>query len=385
MSQLRTLRSTGRLEAATRRAMRGLTSPRRGTNAPPCLLAVVWAAVLVLGAAPIHAIAGEPLNTSDDIPTFVTPPQRPTEVSVGAYLHGLSRVSEPSEPFPTYEVEMFLNLAWRDPRLAFGDETTPPHVFQEEEAREKLSEIWSPDLEIQNEIEQRQTESVELTISPDGAVDYEERFSATLNADFDLRRFPFDRQTLDLEMQSFVWDRGEVSFKANEDQTGYDPDFETPEWSVTAVEGVIAVQLEIRDEREFSTFTFRIHAQRHAGHYLLRFLLPLLFVMALTWFAFWEPVEDRFRVGFIALLTVVATHTVIASSLPRLNYPTFADVVLIVCYLAATALNVVSIVVKRVQTGGAVERAQRIDRWSRWLLLVVAAVILTVSGLVLWS
>lgn len=78
-----------------------------------------------------------------------------------------------------------------------------------------------------------------LTILPDGSVDYEERFGATLNAELDLRRFPFDRQALDIELQSFTWDRSELGFATNEPQTGFDADFETPEWSVSGVRGLI--------------------------------------------------------------------------------------------------------------------------------------------------
>ena len=277
------------------------------------------AKILLTVAVLLAATLAEAQSGSDDIPTFVSPPHRPTEVAIGAYLIGLSRVSEPSEPFPTYEVEMFVNATWHDPRLAFGDAAASPHVFQEQEAEKKLSEIWSPDLEIENEVEQRRTESVELTIQPDGSVDYEERFGAILNAEFDLRKFFFDRQTLDIELQSFVWDKDEVSLTPNAAQTGFDPDFETPEWSVTGVEASIGSRSEVRDDREFSSYTFRILAHRHAGHYLLRLLLPLFFVMTLTWFAFWEPLEDRYRVGFIALLTVVATPTVVSRSLPRLG------------------------------------------------------------------
>jgi hypothetical protein len=180
--------------------------PRGFTQARTILLAVVVAFSLGLGG----ASAAEDSQTSDDIPTFVTPPERPTDVAVGAYLIGLSRVSGPSDPFPSYEVEMFMNLSWKDPRLAFGDHDAQPHVFQEEEAEEKLSEIWSPYIEIQNEIEQRMTESIELTIRPDGSVDYEERFGATLNAELDLRRFPFDRQVFEIELQSFSWDEVEA-------------------------------------------------------------------------------------------------------------------------------------------------------------------------------
>jgi hypothetical protein len=341
----------------------------------------LFAAIFILAGFP----SAEAQQSSDDIPDFVTPPQLPVEVSVGAYLIGLSQLSEPSDPFPTYDVEMFLNISWKDPRLAFGGEGAYPHVFQEEEAREKLSEIWSPDPEIQNEVGQRATESVVLTIMPDGTVDYEERLGATLNAELDLRKFPFDRQQLDVDIQSFVWDRNEVVFVANEAQTGFDADFETPEWWVTGVEGLIGARKEIRDDREFSTFTFRIHAGRHAGHYVLRIFVPIFFVMTLTWAAFWEPAQDRIRVGFIALLTVVATHTVISRNLPRLSYPTVADALLIVCYLVATSLTVVSIVVQRLESKGEIEKAQRIDRWARWTVPVVAVTILGTSVLVLWN
>lgn len=342
------------------------------------------AVLMALSFVMVGATAAETPQGSDDVPTWVTPPQLPADVSVGTYLLGLSQVSEPSDPFPTYDVEMFLNLSWKDSRLAFGDENSPPHVFQEEEAAEKLSEIWSPDLEIQNEVEQRQTESIELTILSDGSVDYEERFGATLHAEFDLRRFPFDHQTLDIELQSFTWDGSELSFVPNEAQTGFDADFETPEWSVSSVEGLIGVRSEIRDNRDFSTYTIRLHARRHSGHYLLRIFVPVLFVMTLTWVAFWEPAQDRIRVGFIALLTVVATHTVISRSLPRLNYPTSADALLIVCYLVATTLTVVSVVVQRMEARGEVEKAQHIDSYARWMVPVAAATILGVSVLLLW-
>jgi hypothetical protein len=153
---------------------------------------------------------------------------------------------------------------------------------------------------------------------------------------------------------------------------------------VTSVEAVIGARSEIRDDREFSSYSFLIHADRYAGHYLLRLLLPLFFVMTLTWLVFWQPIEDRFRVGFIALLTVVATHTVISSSLPRLQYPTFADAVLITCYLAATSLIIVSIVVQKIEEGGDAQRAEKTDRWARWLLPIVAVMILSVSALILW-
>lgn len=326
--------------------------------------------------------AGARASDSDDTPTFVAPPSGPTEVAIAAYLIGLSRVSDSSEAFPTADVEVFLDMSWKDPRLAFEGES--PHVFQGEEAEEELSEIWSPDLEIQNEVEQRETESVELILFPDGTVQYEERFGATLNARLDLGRFPFDTQAFELELQSFLWDEADCVFTINEAQVGFDRDFETPEWTVTGVEALLDVRSEIRDDRAFSTFTLRIHARRNAGHYVLRFMMPLFFVMGLTWTAFWMPLEHRFRVGFIALLTVVASHTVIAGELPRLHYPTFADVLLIICYVFATVLIVASVRAQRLEDANCEERVAALDRRTRWILPLVAALALGTCTLLFW-
>ena len=328
------------------------------------------------------------MTSSDDLPTFVVPPRQPTEVSIATYLIGHSRVSEPSAAFTTFDTEMYIDVSWQDTRLTFSSDTGAARVFQEEEAAEKLSEIWSPDPEIQNEVEQRVTESIELRIFPDGTVEYEERFSAVIHAEFDLARFPFDEQVLELEFQSFIWDQRDSVFLANDERTGFDPAFKTPEWIVTDTTSRVDVRSEIRDDRDFSTFTFRIHAERQAGHYVLRFLLPLLFVMALTWSAFWMPPGQRSRVGFIALLTVVASHTTISGTLPRLNYPTFADVVLLVCYLYATALIVVSLKIQRLEDSeedGMEERARKFDTWTRWCLPVAAILALGTAVMVLWN
>ena len=338
--------------------------------------------VCLLLVTPVGAADHTGLGT-DDVPTFVEPPQRPTEISVAAYLIGLSRVSAPSDAFPTWDVEVFLDMTWNDPRVAFDGEK--PRVFQGEEAEEKLSEIWSPDVEIQNEVEQRETESIELILLPDGSVQYEERFGATLRADLDLGRFPFVRQSFELELQSFLWDQGDCVFVLNPAQMGFDADFQTPEWTVTGVDARLGAHSEIRDDRAFSTFILSIYAERNAGHYVLRFMMPLFFIMGLTWCAFWMPVDQRFRVGFVTLLTVVASHAVIANELPRLHYPTFADVLLVVCYMVATALIVVSIWIQRLNDAGATKRGARIDRRARWILPALAGSALGGSILILWS
>jgi hypothetical protein len=101
------------------------------------LAASVVVVVALLPAAVAATTRG--VDATDDVPTSVKPPRRPTEIAAALYLIGLSRISDPSDAFPTVDVEVFLDLSWNDPRLAFeGSELL---VFQGEEAAEKLSEI----------------------------------------------------------------------------------------------------------------------------------------------------------------------------------------------------------------------------------------------------
>jgi hypothetical protein len=118
---------------------------------------------------------------------------------------------------------------------------------------------------------------------------------------------------------------------------------------------------------------------------MLRFFLPLFFIMAATWLAFWEPAAERYRIGFFALLTVVATHAIIAENLPRLNYPTLADMVLFLCYVAAVAVIAIGIVVRRTEMVGNIKRARTIDRYSLWLLPVTAVIVSSITTLILWN
>ena len=302
--------------------------------------------------------------------THVTPPSAPTEVAIGLYLIGLTGVTEASSPFPTFEAEILMDLQWRDPRVAFGD-GDERHFYLEHEAQEALDEMWWPDPIVQNEVHARQTEAQELIVYPDGRVVYEERFNVTVHAELDLRRFPLDRQRFELVIEPLAWTSHEVQLVPNLERTGHDADFRIPEWSVSAVTIEPGTRVEARRGREFSAVSLRIDAARASAHYLLRFLVPLAVVMALTLSVFWMPARDRGRVGFIALLTIVASHGVIASQLPRIAYLTFVDLILFIGYAYAAVLIVEATWVARLEERedeASKQRAALIDRRTRWML-----------------
>lgn len=308
-----------------------------------------------------------------DVAAYVVPPAEPTKVAIGLYLLGISRVAPPSEAFPSYEAELFLDLRWRDPRLAFDPEVegVGRKVYQGHAVEAELDEIWWPNLEIENEEGSRQVEGRALAIDPDGSVEYTERFDAKFHAEVDLRRFPFDRQTFDVQIESFSWSEDYLVFEPLPEKTGFAEDFHTIEWNVLGVGSKVESKKEVRSPTRFSKFVFEIRAQRQASHYLWKLLLPMLIIVGFTWSSFWmtgEAAGTRMQRGFIALLTLVAFYQVLADNLPRISYLTFLDAVAYLAF-ASVALTILQIVLAhRAGQAGHPERAERMDVRARWLI-----------------
>lgn len=301
---------------------------------------------------------------------FTTPPSEPTEVQLGIFL--LDIESPAPITFPSFEAQMFLDMKWRDERLAFDatENGTDHKIFLEHEARLQLERIWWPDIEIENGDGVRRTENLELIIFADGTVEYEERFVASIKTDFNLRQFPFDEQDLEIDIESFAWDESSVIFIALDEKIGSDVEEAGSEWIVTHFSTDIRPEPEVRSEFPFSEFIFTMHLKRLPGYYLWR-VAPMIILIILSWTTFWmegEPMPGRMGRSFIALLTVVAFHRIVSDMMPRISYTTFLDGMVLIAYLFTSITIVENVIVNRFRVRNDNETANRIDEISRWLV-----------------
>ncbi len=291
----------------------------------------------------------------------VIPPGEPTEVKIGLYMIALDRVSAPSDASPEFEVEMFMDLQWKDERLAFDAEEYGygRKIYEEHAAELELEQIWWPDVEIENEIHGRETENLGLIIFPDGTVEYAERFVVTVHADFDLRKFPFDDQYFELDLESFVWDSRYLVFIPNEDRIGYDPHYTGEEWIIDSLFTEVKLEEEIRSDEAFSEFVYTLHGKRLPQFYIMK-IFPMFLIIILTWSVFWleGATAPEMSISFIGLLTVVAFHRIFSGLLPRLSYMTYLDGVIFVGYFFASLAIIENVIVRRVSE----EEGAKLDR-----------------------
>jgi hypothetical protein len=194
-------------------------------------------------------------------------PEGPTVVGMAFYtkeLRGIDAVQD------EYTFRGYVRSTWCGPRLAFdlaeaGSDTRATFGAAADRA---VTKIWSPSAFPVDEVEGFKVLDRELSVSHDGTVRNNINLSVRIAADFDLLRFPFDRQRLELAVESFRWPEGDLVFVADPDATGFARDFSMPEWRITRVGTRTEASSALRSTEPFSRLVLEIDVKRKGGSYL---------------------------------------------------------------------------------------------------------------------
>ena len=322
---------------------------------------------------------------------------RPVEVLVGFNLINITDVGEKDE---TLDFDAAIYLEWNDPRLAYepaeygmpeswraGDySSTPTRIYQGEFAVRELFPGWRPHVVIPNGIGNRVATEKAIAVWPDGRVEYSESFYVKAETPMDLRRFPFDRQALEIYFHPFAYDRNEVRLVPDDRLARtWDKNVGIADWkleSVTMQERPIEIAYFDETRSEVSEFIVTVQIKRRPMHLLISILFPMVLLVALTWSVFWmdnETLSNRINITFIGILSVVAYYFVILDNVPEASYLTFIDAFIISTFLILVAGVVVAVYQESIKPEERAEAYARIDRRCRWafpLAYVMTAVIL---------
>lgn len=327
---------------------------------------------LLLPAATLQS--GEPAETLTDLPAG-----RPVQVEVSAELSQVSQIDDHEEKF---EIEFFLYLSWRDPRLAFD---------AREEGRDKrivsVDKIWTPRPQLMDDLEVDVQSGDTAHVRSDGMVLYRQYYRGAIAGNFDLHEFPFDQHTLTVGVEATAGDVNEVVYRAGESSIREGTRIVPHGWNLAGASSSVITTDYPRQNESYSRHVLQISVKRDPHYYWWAIVLPLLPIVATAWSVFWmDPKEfnSQVGVGVTAILTVVAYRITIDSSLPPLSYMTRMDYFLLVCQLfvfAAFLMSVAVHVCHSLDTPAMIALAHRINvacRWAPPLLMTVSCVLLLV-------
>ena len=300
-----------------------------------------------------------------------------TEVTINAFLIDIDEIDDVRQRF---NVDMFVNIAWHDPRLALPEKERSGRI-----RTLPRSEIWIPRGMVVND--RGLTAQLPLVVDVDdlGNVVYRQRLAGELSVHLDLREFPFDTQRLLIDVISYQYSPDEVRFSPSARFAANVEAFSVEGWSFSLLEtkfwefsvpaaGVVRPRM-----------TFILEAQRDAQYYLLTMFLPMSLIVFMSWTAFWiQPniVPPRIAISTASIFSLIAFGFSVRLGLPRVSYVTRADLFVLGCTLLVFLALGAAVIGSRWASADKLELAIRLNAGARWvyaaLFFVVAVAAATI-------
>ena len=292
----------------------------------------------------------------------------PIPVQVGVKIDRISEVDSAGEDFTMIGS---VRMDWQDPNLAFSPDTCNCAVklYTEKEFDRFLADAKSnwPDFSFYNQQGNRWVQNRAVAVWPDGSARYVERFTATFQADFDFKKYPFDTQEfpifLDMILPNNVYELVPLP-----GYSGISPDNGEDEFIVgdmTVTPGTVSNSAGA--DRETARMTFSFSAPRHLEYYILQVFVPILLIILISWFTFFlKDYTRRIEAAAANVLLFIAFSFSLANNYPRLGYVTFLDAIMAVTFVVNTLVLLYNVQMKRMESKGEIERVERIDRFFDW-------------------
>tara|TARA_S200000501_G_scaffold105475_1_gene98846 strand:- start:756 stop:1961 length:1206 start_codon:yes stop_codon:yes gene_type:complete len=215
-----------------------------------------------------------------------------------------------------------------------------------------------------------------VDVYSDGNIGTRLRDSSHFSANFDFRRFPFDKQILQFELWSEFPSTLVKIYPEPISMPVYKEDLfsidnenpQIPGWDIYKVEYYNEGYID-NDKLPYEGFFLNIYIKRQSSYYLFKIILPIIFILAISWSVFWvrgSQLEAKVNVTIVCLLSLIAYNFIIDEDLPKLSYLTFLDSFILLSYFytgIATILCVYSFV-RKLKSG---RDLSIIDRYAQFI------------------
>ena len=277
-------------------------------------------------------------------------------MSVGLRLLDVTAIEDTSQ---SITADFVLSQTWMDLRLA---------AF--EGCQFSFDDVWNPQIDIINagRLFTRLRKYVDVLES--GRVRYVQRYQGALVFPYDAHQFPFDRHDIGISLLSMEYGEKDVRLIIDEEVTGRRVDeFNVPDWKISGVQAKVYSQPVVAFNQVHSGYEFSISAKRRSAYYIWKVILPLIFIVFMSWTVFWiNPAQfgPQIAMSATSMLTLIAFQFAMANILPHLSYYTLLDK-----FIVGSTIIVFLSLIESVTTSYLVsiqkkEMAMRIDRLCRW-------------------
>ena len=180
-------------------------------------------------------------------------------------------------------------------------------------------------------------------------VDFNRNSIVTIKNNFDLKSFPFDRQKLklilfteadvrDVRLDFSSWTHIRLNeFVKENDING---------WHIRNAITYETLEKYPETEGVMDASVIEITIDRKSGYYIFKIIIPIILILMICWSSCWihpREIESRLTITIVCLLSLIAYNFVIDSDMPKLEYLTIMDYIILISYIYAAIPNFLSI------------------------------------------
>ena len=180
---------------------------------------------------------------------------------------------------------------------------------------------------------------------------YKSKGEYNFKTDFKLHSFPFDRQKIKVfayqsryglgEYQAAVsdWTKRRLISFANKENA-------IQGWNIVNHSANYKVYKDPNNQFYNDGVELVLTIERKSSYYVFKVILPIVLILMVCWSAVWidpREIESRLTITIVCLLSLIAYNFVIDSDMPKLEYLTIMDYVILISYVYAAIPNFLSI------------------------------------------
>jgi hypothetical protein len=273
----------------------------------------------------------------------------------------------------------YLELSWRDPRLAVG---AVANARPRATKRVDAGKIWTPRIFFENALEQPSYHhEPAVEVDDRGVVTSFVILTGKFSAPMNLRQFPFDRQVLGVRIGPFE-DESVVKFVVKPEMLLVSKRASATDWTIEGTAARVESHVYVAGEGIYSRYENEVSVARRATFYVWRVMLPLTLLVLVSWAVFWfEPagLQPQISTCMASLIALVAFNFTTDFSLPKVAYLTLIDKHALIGFGFVSASVVLVTLIHVALTRNHLQVALSIQRVARWAFPAAYLVFIVIS------
>jgi hypothetical protein len=296
----------------------------------------------------------------------------PERVLVGAYVNDIQNLDVKTHSFAA---DIYLWFKWKSGKL------DPAQSFE----FINPSELWG----------HVRTKNFEQPLTREEGLRYQlVRVQGRFGQKFPLDRYPFDHQTLAVELEDGALTVKDLVFEADRVPITVNPRLVIPGFALGTARLVVENYVYPTnfgdmfdgDKGTYSRIRFEIPIYRPMMAYAIKLILPIfcvVFCASLIFLFHPNYVDSRMGVGITALLTIVALQITLNEDLPDIGYLVLIDKIYLCSYVFVILALAIIVRTTQLKDAGQEQRAIALNHRALWMLVV--SYLATVTTIVTWA